>query len=71
MNNGVTLNFHARAPVRYKKSVVRSFVNRIYNSSSNWSHFHEGLTKAKEYVAKGGSISTIKNKYIGLSNNAI
>ena len=23
-----------------------------------------GLTKAKEYVAKGGSISTIKNKYI-------
>ena len=50
MNNGVTLNFHARAPVRYKKSVVRSFVNRIYNSSSNWSHFHEGLSKAKEIL---------------------
>ena len=27
-----------------------------------------GLTKAKEYVAKGGSISTIKNKYIVSAN---
>ena len=25
---------------------------------------NESLTKAKDYVAKGGSIETIKNKYI-------
>ena len=50
MNSGVTLNLNARALVWYKKSIVRSFVNRIYNSSSNWSHFHEGLSKAKEIL---------------------
>ena len=48
MSNCVTLNFHARALVRYKKYVVLCFVNRIYNSSCTWSHFHEGISKAKE-----------------------
>ena len=64
MNNGVTLNFHARAPVRFKKSVVRSFVNRIYNSSSNWKYFHEGMVEAKRFCKPVNPNHPIQNHFM-------
>ena len=45
-DTGLTLNFHALAPSKYKKSVVCSFLHRIYRASSNWEKFHNGLTEA-------------------------
>ena len=49
-SNGLTLNYHATAPVRYKKSVVRSFVNRIYNSCSTWKNFDASMEKARDIL---------------------
>ena len=46
-DTGLTLNFHALAPLKYKKSVVISLVRRIYRSSSTWFYFHEGLEEAR------------------------
>ena len=45
-NSGIILNFFALAPSRYKRSVVRSLVYRIFNSCSNWKLFHLSMKKA-------------------------
>ena len=45
-DTGLTLNYHALAPLKYKKSVISSFIYRIYRASSNWTNFHEGVTQA-------------------------
>ena len=49
-DTGLVLNFHSLAPLKYKKSVVISFVRRIYTSSSSWQFFHEALDEAKEIL---------------------
>ena len=49
-NSGLTLNYHAVAPIRFKRSVVRSFVYRIYNACSNWKYFDEGIKEATEIL---------------------
>ena len=49
-NSGLTLNYHALAPARYKRSVVRSFVHRIYNSCSSWMYIDDGLKEAIEIL---------------------
>ena len=46
-DTGLTMNFHALAPLRYKRSVVSGLVHRIHRSCSNWFNFHESLQKAK------------------------
>ena len=51
----LTLNFHALAPLKYKRSVVSSFVYRIYRACSSWKSFHESLNEAK--------VILIKNQY--------
>ena len=35
------------APRRYKRSIVKSFIHRVYNACSNWANFHVSLEKAK------------------------
>ena len=45
-DTGLTLNYHSLAPVKYKRSVVSSFVYRIFKSCSNWQLFHEGIQEA-------------------------
>ena len=47
-NNGVTLNFNAIAPNKFKRSVVISFVYRIYHACSNWKNFHESMEQARQ-----------------------
>ena len=46
-STGLTLNFNAMAPRRYKRSIVKSFIHRVYNACSNWANFHLSLEKAK------------------------
>jgi hypothetical protein len=42
-DTGMTLNFHAVAPFKYKRNVIQGLTHRIYNASSTWSNFHIGL----------------------------
>ena len=49
-DTGLTLNFHALAPLKYKKSVVTSFVHRIYRACSSWENFDKGLNDAIEIL---------------------
>ena len=49
-DTGLTMNFHALAPKRYKRSVVTGFVYRIYRACSTWQHFHQSLEKAKQIL---------------------
>ena len=51
-NTGLTLNYHALAPKKYKRSVVCSFVHRIYRASSSWLNFHNGLNEAMQILEK-------------------
>ena len=46
-DTGLTMNYHALAPTRYKRSVVCGLINRIYRACSCWKTFHESLDKAK------------------------
>ena len=48
-DTGLTMNFHAVAPVQYKKSVVTGFIHRIYNACSLWKHFHDSVQKRKTF----------------------
>ena len=36
--------------VNIKKSVVSSFLHKIYRASSNWEKFHSGLTEALQIL---------------------
>ena len=49
-DTGLTLNFHALAPLKYKRSVVISFIHRIYRACSSWANFHVGLSEAIEIL---------------------
>ena len=49
-DTGLTMNYHALAPKRYKRSVVTGFVYRIHRACSTWQHFHQSLEKAKRIL---------------------
>ena len=49
-DTGLVLNFHATAPVSYKRSVVAGFIHRIYRSCSTWENFHHSLVLAKDIL---------------------
>ena len=51
-DTGLILNYHAIAPVCYKRSVVSGFIHRIYRSCSSWQNFHESLLLAKDILEK-------------------
>ena len=46
-DTGLIMNYHAAAPLQYKRSVVSGFVYRIYNACSSWKNFHSSLVAAK------------------------
>ena len=49
-DTGLILNFHALAPMRYKRSVISGFVHRIFRACSTWKHFHASIQKAKSIL---------------------
>ena len=57
-DTGLILNFHAMAPKRYRRSVIQSFVYRIYRACSSWKKFHESLIKAKDILERNHQIFT-------------
>lgn len=46
-DTGLLMNYHASAPVKYKRSVVSGMVHRIIRACSSWKFIHESLQKAK------------------------
>ena len=46
-DTGLTMNYHALAPQKYKRSAICGLVHRIHRACSTWKNFHESLTKAK------------------------
>ena len=51
-DTGLTMNFHALAPLKYKRSTVIGLVHRIHRSCSTWKHFHSSIEKAKIILSK-------------------
>ena len=49
-DTGLTMNFHAMAPMKYKKSVVSSLTHRIHRACSTEKHFQESLIKGRQIL---------------------
>lgn len=58
------MNYHALAPVKYKRATVIGFVHRIYRSCSDWSNFHESIERAKDILFKNQYPPAFTDKYI-------
>ena len=63
-DTGLVMNFHALAPMRYKRAAVIGFVHRIYRACSNWQNFHESLERAKGILQKNQYPSQFTDKII-------
>ena len=63
-DTGLTLNFHSLAPLKYKKSVIISFVYRIYRACTSWLNFHEGISQAKNILMNNQYPESFIDKYI-------
>ena len=63
-DTGLIMNYHALAPVKYKRATVIGFVHRIYRSCSNWSNFHESIERAKAILLKNQYPPAFIDKYI-------
>ena len=51
-DTGLVMNFHALAPMKYKRAVVIGFVHRIFRACSDWKHFNESIERAKSILLK-------------------
>ena len=70
-DTGLIMNFQALAPKRYKKSVVQSFVHRIYRCCSCWENVTLSLQRAKEVLEKNQYPAKFYEPIIGETLNKI
>ena len=47
-DTGLSLQFRALAPVKYKKKIIEGTIYRIFNATSTWGNFTEGIKRAAE-----------------------
>ena len=47
-DTGVTLNYHACAPMRYKRNIVEGAVHRIHHTTTSWYAFDKGIERLKK-----------------------
>ena len=47
---GLAINYHALAPLKYKRNMIITLVHRIFNSTSTYEHLHTGLMEAKQML---------------------
>ena len=45
-DTGILLFFRSLAPTQYKKNIIEGTVHRIFNATSSWQLFHQGLAPA-------------------------
>ena len=50
MDTGLAINYHALAPLKYKRNMIITLVHRIFNSTSTYEHLHTGLMEAKKML---------------------
>jgi hypothetical protein len=65
------LNYEAIAPVKYKEHVIKGMVHRIYNASSSWKIFHNGIEKAKLIWSKNNYPEFFTHKVVNSTLNKI
>ena len=70
-DTGLIMNYHALAPRRYKKSVVQSFVHRIYRCCSSWELVTSSLQRAKVVLEKNQYPEEFYEPIIGETINKI
>ena len=46
-DTGLIMNYHALARKCYKRSVIESFVHRVYGTCSSLENFHDSVEKVK------------------------
>ena len=51
-DTGLIMNFHALAPMKYKRAVAIGFVHRIVRACSDWNNFHESIEREGNSVKK-------------------
>ena len=49
-DTGLTMNYHALAPLKYKRSTVTGLVHRIHRACSSKRNFYSSLEKAKKLL---------------------
>ena len=47
-DTGLIIYFRALAPIGYKHNIIQGCIHRIYNATSTWNNFHNGIQKAKK-----------------------
>lgn len=53
-NVGRCLNAEGECPTSYKKSVIRSYVNRVFSHCSSWSLLHNELQRLQQVLVNNG-----------------
>ena len=70
-DTGLIMNYHALAPKLYKRSVVQSFVHRIYRCCSSWENVTTSLERAKLILMKNQYPPEFYEPIIGETVNKI
>ena len=65
------MNYHALAPMNYKKSVIIGMIHRIFRACSTYKHFHESLQKARDILLKNQYPESVIDRLIKDTLNKI
>ena len=70
-DTGLLMNYHALAPMKYKKSVIIGMIHRIFRACSTYKHFHESLQKARDILLKNQYPESVIDRLIKDTLNKI
>ena len=70
-DTGLLLNYHAIAPMKYKRAVVSGMVHRIHSASSSWTSFNTGIEEAKRILESNQFPPAFYNPIITGVNNKL
>ena len=59
MNTGITLNYLAHPPMKYKVSVIMRYLHWVFNSSRNWRNFHSSMTSVERILKEKSYLSEL------------
>ena len=68
---GQCLNFNSECPIRYKLSVIKSYIKRAYSVSSSWDLFNAEITRMKQILVNNGFPNSIVDTEIRTVMNNI
>ena len=65
-NTGECLNFQSLCPLKYKISVIKTFLHRSYAINSNWSLFHADLQRIRQILVNNGFPISMIDKQVAI-----